>query len=69
VKTNTYAAASVMTVQQSRLAIIVSNLGHLFTHTFTILYATAVLHLPTVFSIPYGEIRLAGLLIAGAKLE
>ncbi len=44
-----------MTDQQSRLAIIVSNLGHLFTHTFTILYATAVLHLPGVFNIAYGE--------------
>ena len=37
------------------LSIAVSNTGHLFTHLFTILYATAVLHLPTVFGLPYGE--------------
>ena len=38
-----------------RAAIVFSNIAHLFTHTFTILYATAVLHLPTVFDLPYGE--------------
>ena len=32
-----------------------SNTGHLYTHVFTILYATAVLYLPVVFNIPYGE--------------
>ncbi|MEM7407656.1 MAG: MFS transporter [Pseudomonadota bacterium] len=32
-----------------------SNVGHLLTHMVTILYATAVLHLPTVFELPYGE--------------
>ena len=37
------------------LAIGISNAGHLYTHLFTILYATAVLHLPSVFSLPYGE--------------
>ena len=37
------------------LAIGISNAGHLYTHLFTILYATAVLHLPTVFGLPYGE--------------
>jgi len=46
----------------NRLAIAISNIGHLFTHTFTILYATAVLYLPTVFNLPYGEmLGLAGL--------
>jgi MFS family permease len=34
----------------------VSNLGHVYTHLFTILYATAVLHLPSVFDLPYGEL-------------
>jgi MFS family permease len=33
-----------------------SNLGHTCTHMFTILFATAVLHLPGVFGIPYGEL-------------
>jgi len=33
-----------------------SNVGHVFTHMFTILYATAVLHLPSVFDVPYGEL-------------
>ena len=37
------------------LAIGISNAGHLYTHLFTILYATAVLHLPMVFGLPYGE--------------
>lgn len=41
--------------QSSRLAIAFSNTGHLFTHVFTILYATAVLYLPTVFDMAYGE--------------
>jgi MFS family permease len=40
---------------RSRLAIVFANTGHLYTHVFTILYATAVLYLPTVFDIPYGE--------------
>lgn len=34
----------------------VSNIGHVYTHLFTILYATAVLHLPGVFGMPYGEL-------------
>ena len=33
-----------------------SNVGHVFAHMFTILYATAVLHLPSVFDVPYGEL-------------
>jgi len=33
-----------------------SNFAHLNTHMFTILYATAVLHLPGVFNLPYGEL-------------
>ena len=33
-----------------------SNLGHVYTHVFTALYATAVLHLPQVFDLPYGEL-------------
>jgi len=32
-----------------------ANAGHMLTHMVTILYATAVLHLPTVFDLPYGE--------------
>ena len=39
----------------SRLVSVFSNIGHLFTHMFTILYATAVLHLPGVFGLPFGE--------------
>jgi MFS family permease len=38
------------------LVLAYSNLGHVFTHLFTILYATAVLHLPGVFGLPYGEL-------------
>jgi MFS family permease len=38
-----------------RLVVQFSNLGHLFTHLFTLLYATAVLHLPGVFGLPFGE--------------
>ncbi len=38
------------------VTIAVSNVGHLFTHLFVILYATAVLHLPGVFDMPYGEL-------------
>jgi len=33
-----------------------SNIGHTYAHMFTILYATAVLHLPSVFNVPYGEL-------------
>ena len=40
----------------TRLAIAFSNLGHVYTHMFTILYASAVLHLPSVFGIGYGEL-------------
>ena len=38
------------------LAIAFSNLGHVYTHMFTILYASAVLHLPSVFDLGYGEL-------------
>lgn len=41
--------------RSARWAIGLSNIGHLYTHVFTILYATAVLYLPVVFDIPYGE--------------
>lgn len=41
---------------RDRSAIRFSNAGHVFTHMFTILYATAVLHLPSVFNLPYGEL-------------
>ena len=34
----------------------VLNAGHTCTHMFTVLYATAVLHLPQVFGLPYGEL-------------
>ena len=32
-----------------------SNFGHVLTHMLTVLYATAVLHLPTEFGMSYGE--------------
>jgi MFS transporter, FSR family, fosmidomycin resistance protein len=40
---------------RSRRVVQFSNLGHVFTHLFTLLYATAVLHLPGVFGLPFGE--------------
>ena len=40
---------------RDRAAIAFSNFGHTCTHMFTVLYATAVLHLPQVFGLPYGE--------------
>lgn len=46
-----------------------SNLGHVFTHLFTLLYATAVLHLPGVFGLPFGEmlaLSSLGLILYGA---
>ena len=39
-----------------RASIAFSNAGHAFTHLCTVLYATAVLHLPQVFGLPYGEL-------------
>ena len=39
-----------------RLAIVFSNIGHAGTHMYTVLYATAVLYLPKVFDLPYGEL-------------
>ena len=42
--------------RQALTAIIFSNVGHGFTHMFTVLYATAVLYLPKVFDLPYGEL-------------
>ena len=38
-----------------RLVSVFSNVGHTCTHMFTILYATAVLHLPREFGLPFGE--------------
>ena len=47
---------------RDRAAIAFSNFGHTCTHMFTVLYATAVLHLPRVFDLPYGELlSLSGL--------
>ena len=40
----------------TRLIMAFTNVGHLCTHMFTILYATAVLYLPSVFGLPYGEL-------------
>jgi FSR family fosmidomycin resistance protein-like MFS transporter len=37
-------------------AIYFSNVGHSFSHMFTVLYATAVLYLPAVFDMAYGEL-------------
>ena len=42
--------------KQALTAILFSNLGHSFSHMFTVLYATAVLYLPKVFDMPYGEL-------------
>ena len=42
--------------RQARTAIIFSNVGHGFSHMFTVLYATAVLYLPEVFDLSYGEL-------------
>jgi len=41
---------------QALTAMAFSNLGHSFAHMFTVLYATAVLYLPKVFHMPYGEL-------------
>ena len=41
---------------RARLAIAFSNVGHAYTHMFTILYASAVLYLPSVFGLGYGEL-------------
>ena len=40
---------------RDRTAIAFSNFGHMCTHMYTVLYATAVLYLPQVFDLPYGE--------------
>jgi len=40
----------------TRLIVGFSSIGHTFTHLFTIVYATAVLYLPGVFGLPYGEL-------------
>ncbi|MCP5150565.1 MAG: MFS transporter [Ectothiorhodospiraceae bacterium] len=45
-----------MPTSPAAVSIAASNVGHVFTHLFTILYATAVLHLPAVFGVPYGEL-------------
>ena len=42
--------------RQATTAILFSNVGHSFSHMFTVLYATAVLYLPKVFDLPYGEL-------------
>ena len=41
---------------QAMTAMVFSNIGHSYSHMFTILYATAVLYLPQVFNMPYGEL-------------
>ena len=42
--------------KEALTAIVFSNIGHSFSHMFTVLYATAVLYLPKVFDLPYGEL-------------
>ncbi|MEC8135543.1 MAG: MFS transporter [Pseudomonadota bacterium] len=42
--------------RQALTAIVFSNAGHSFSHMFTVLYATAVLYVPKVFDLPYGEL-------------
>ena len=37
--------------RQALTAILFSNVGHSFSHMFTVLYATAVLYLPKVFDL------------------
>ena len=37
------------------MSMVFSNVGHVFTHMLTILYATAVLYLPGEFDLAYGE--------------
>ncbi len=44
------------TPNRFRTSIAFSNAGHTLTHLCTVLYATAVLHLPLVFDLPYGEL-------------
>ena len=44
------------TPAMDRAAIAFCNVGHCYTHMFTVLYATAVLHLPQVLDLPYGEL-------------
>ena len=44
-----------MSASTARQVTLYSNAGHTLTHMATILYATAVLHLPGVFGLPYGE--------------
>ena len=44
------------TPDRFRTSIVFSNAGHTCTHLCTVLYATAVLHLPQVFGLPYGEL-------------
>ncbi|MEM9359554.1 MAG: MFS transporter [Pseudomonadota bacterium] len=41
---------------QAATVMVFSNIGHSYSHMFTILYATAVLYLPQVFNMPYGEL-------------
>ena len=41
---------------QALTVMVFSNVGHSFSHMFTVLYATAVLYLPKVFNLPYGEL-------------
>ncbi|MEM7749095.1 MAG: MFS transporter [Pseudomonadota bacterium] len=41
---------------QATTVMVFSNIGHSYSHMFTILYATAVLYLPQVFNMPYGEL-------------
>ncbi|MGI9478677.1 MAG: MFS transporter [Hyphomicrobiaceae bacterium] len=41
---------------QALTVMVFSNIGHSFSHMFTVLYATAVLYLPKVFNMPYGEL-------------
>ena len=42
--------------RQALTAITFSNIGHGFSHMFTLLYATTVLYLPKVFDLQYGEL-------------
>ena len=56
-KLNPDAPSNVASLDTStRLIVGFSSIGHTFTHLFTIIYATAVLYLPGVFGLPYGEL-------------
>ncbi len=56
-------------IRSPRLTVAFSNIGHAYTHLFTLLYATVVLALEREFNLPYGELltlSLPGFILYGA---